>query len=103
VVLTPPTAAEDIGDLEARCFLANGKEQHRLEVTSQFDPSGAVKMEGSIVPDLSPGTWTLWAVVGRPGKLPDPAELQSLAARGETRGRKWVALSQNVRIQPRGP
>ncbi|HWN41626.1 MAG TPA: hypothetical protein VNW71_05360 [Thermoanaerobaculia bacterium] len=102
VVLSPPASAQ-VGPLEAQCFLIKGKEQRRLEVQSQFDPRGTVKMEGSIAPDLQPGTWTLWAVVGRPGKLPDPAELQSLAVKDEEGRRNWIAVPKEIRIQPRGP
>lgn len=90
------------GSLEARLFLQSGDEMRRLETRSEI-AEGAVKIKGSLDPDLQAGTWTLWAVVGRPGGLPEPAELQSLAAQDGLRQRGWVAVSRDVRIQPRGP
>jgi hypothetical protein len=103
MILSPDTAVAEAKSLEARGFLVLGGEQRAMEAKIHVEPSGVVKLEGSIPRDLQTGTWTLWAVVGRPGELPDPAELQSLAAQGETRQRNWVAVSQDVRIQPRGP
>jgi hypothetical protein len=104
--LRPETAASPrIGELEARCFLARDQELRTLEVRSQFDPGGAVKMEGTLPSDLQPGGWTLWAVVGRRGKLPDAADLRS-ATKAPVRRRDWAAVPQDIliqRIQPRGP
>lgn len=102
VRLRPVTASRP-GRLEAQLFLRSDRELRGLETQSEIDPGGAVKMNALLDPDLQPGPWTLWAVVGRPGDLPDPDELQSLAARGEIRERDWVAVSQGIRIQPRGP
>jgi hypothetical protein len=104
VILRPDTAVTEGKSLEARCFLVRGGEQRRMEVVQgRFEPSGAVKLKVSIARDLQPGPWTLWAVVGRPGDLPDPAELRSPSAKDEVRRRNWVAVSQDVRIQLRGP
>lgn len=100
VVLTPPTAAK-AGSLEALCFLTDGRERHLVELKSLFDPRGTVRMDGSIPSDLPPGTWTLWAVVGRPGDLPDPAELRSPAE--PIRREDWTAVPVDIRIRPRGP
>ena len=58
-------------------------------------------MESLLGPDLQEGTWTVWAVVGRPGDLPDPAELRSQGGRG--REEDWIAVSKDIRIRPRGP
>lgn len=102
VVLHPETAART-GRLEAQLFLLQGREQRRLDAWSEFDSGGAVRMKASLDRSLQPGTWTLWAVVGRPGNLPDPAELQALAARDEIRRRDWVAVPKSIRIRPRGP
>ena len=98
-----PSESSRAGRLEARLFLLRGGELRRLETQHEIDPGGAVKMKGSIDRDLQPGTWTLWAVVARRGDLPDPAELQSLAARDEIRRRDWTAVPQDIRIRPRGP
>lgn len=100
VVLHPE--GKSSGSLEAQLFLQGSDELRHLKTRSVI-ADGDVKIKGSLDPDLQAGTWTLWAVVGRPGDLPDPAELRSLAARGEIRQRDWVAVPKNVRIQPRGP
>lgn len=100
VILHPE--GESSGSLEGQLFLQRGDELRPLETRSE-SAEGTVKLKGSLDTDLQPGTWTLWAVVGRPGDLPEPAELRSLAARGEVRKRDWVALARNVRIQSRGP
>jgi hypothetical protein len=106
VVLRPGTAASSrMGELEVRSFLIQGQELRPLEVRSQVDPGGAVRMEGSFPSDLRPGTWTLWAVAGRRGKLPDPADLP-LSAKTPSRQRDWVAVPQDIliqSIQTRGP
>lgn len=100
VILRPDTEVTEAKTLEAQCFLVRGGERRPMEVHSHFEPSGVGKLDGSIPHDLQPGLWTLWAVVGRPGELPDPAELQSPSAKDEG---NWVAMSRDIRIQPRGP
>lgn len=103
-VVLHPTESLRQARLETQIFLRQGEELRLLEAQSdEIDSGGAVKMKGSIARDLRPGTWTLWAVVGRPGDLPDPAELQVLTARGAVRGRDWVAVAKEIRIQLRGP
>jgi hypothetical protein len=99
VILRPDTAVTEAESLEARCFLVRDGEQRHVEVQSHSEPSGVVKLNGSIPSDLQMGTWTLWAVVGRPGELPDAAELQ----KDEVRQRSWVAVAKDIRIQLRGP
>jgi len=102
VVLRPATRTKG-KDLEAQCYLLRGPDLRRLELRREIDPgTGAVKMEGSIGRDLQPGAWTLWAVVGRQGKLPAPADLRRLSAVSQARGSKWVAVTQEVRILSRG-
>ena len=100
VRLRPGTASR--GRLEAELFLLRDGEVRRLDAESEID-HGAVRMKTVLDPDLRPGAWTLWAVVGRPGDLPDPAELQSLAAGDEVRRRDWIAIPKGLRIRPRGP
>jgi hypothetical protein len=91
VILQPATRASGKG-LEARLFLLRGGEKRPLEARSEILPeSGAVKMESSIGRDLQPGTWTLWAVVGRRGKLPDDPRKKG----------DWVAMSKEIRLQSR--
>jgi hypothetical protein len=102
VVLTPDVETSGKG-LEARCILVRGQDLRPLEVSSQIDQhKGAVRMEGSIARDIPPGTWTLWAIVGRRGKLPDPTDLQQRSARAKVVQRDWVAVPKEIRIiQPR--
>ena len=88
VRLRPETATRE--SLEAQLFLAQGDELRELEAQSEFFPGGSVKMESSLGHDLQQGTWTLWAVVGRPGDLPDPPELRS--QEGRSRGEDWIAV-----------
>lgn len=101
VVLRPETTASKVGELEARCVLVRGGEERILEVRSELDPGGSVKMDGSLDADIPAGVWTLWAVVGRKGKLPEPAGLRSLPA-VEVRREDWTAVPGTIRIQPRG-
>lgn len=103
VVLRPDTEVARPKSLEAQVSLLRGRELRNLEVQSHIEPSGAVKLEGSLDGDLPPGTWTLWAVVGRRGELPDAEELRSFSARSAVRRRDWVAMPTNVRIRPRAP
>jgi len=103
VVLRPDTEVTWAKTLEAQCFLRHGPELRSLKVRSHVEPSGVVELEGSLDRDLRPGEWTLWAVVGRWGRLPDPADLRSLSARAVVRRRAWVAVTKDIRIQPRGP
>ncbi|HEX5720559.1 MAG TPA: hypothetical protein VF179_30670 [Thermoanaerobaculia bacterium] len=89
--------------LEGQIFLLRRGELRRLETQTESYPGGAVEMNASLDPDLQHRAWTLWAVVGRPGDLPDPAELQSLAVQGKVRRENWIAVSTDIRIRPRGP
>lgn len=100
VVLRPETGVSKAGDLEARCVLVRGGEARVLDLQPVFDPGGSVRMDGELEADLAAGAWTLWAVVGRPGRLPEPAELQALAA-SEVRRDDWTAVPQAIRIEAR--
>lgn len=102
VVLQPATASRP-GFLRTRIFLLRNRDLRPLDTGKEVHRDGAVKLTATIDPDLPPGAWTLWAVAGRLGHLPDPDELLSLAARGEVRRRDWIALSKDIRIQPRAP
>lgn len=100
VVLRPETEVSKAGDLEARCVIIRDSEVRVLKASSQADPGGSVKMDGNLDADLAAGVWTLWTVVGRPGKLPEPAELRTLPA-VEVRRDDWTAVPMKIRIQPR--
>ncbi|HKH47392.1 MAG TPA: hypothetical protein VKM72_22270 [Thermoanaerobaculia bacterium] len=101
VVLSPATGTLGKG-LDAECHLLRGWDQHRLEVLrTEIDPNrGSVKMECSIGHDLPPGTWTLWAIVGR-GRLPTAPDLARLPPGVKIRTRNWVGVPAEIRIQPR--
>lgn len=99
--LRPRTAVEKEPRLEAGCFLVRNGEARRLEVRSEIEASGSIRMRGAIPADVRPGDWTLWAVAGRAGDLPGPEDLRSLAG-SQVRERDWIALSKEVRVQPRG-
>jgi hypothetical protein len=97
----PLATASRAKDLEARYFLIRGQDLRRLEVDSDIDPGGAIKMKGSVGRDLPSGTWILWAVVGRRGKLPDPANLLRFSAQAQVRQKDWVAIPKEIKIQNR--
>jgi hypothetical protein len=99
VLLRPARAAARGSRLEALCVLARGGELHPLETRSEIDPGGAVRMTGSLGRDIPPGAWTLRAVVGRRGKLPEPAALVSLSL--PARERDWVAVGSEILIRLR--
>lgn len=101
VVLRPSTATSGAEPLEARCFLSRNQEIRLLEVRSELAPRGAVKVNGAVPGDVQPGVWTLWTVIGRPGKLPDPADLRPFSAERQVRQRSWVASSRDILIEAR--
>ena len=103
VVLQPSTSVSRLPSLEARCFLVQGKDLRRLEIRKQeHDPGGSIRIVGMLGSDIPPGRWTLWAVIGRPGKLPEDAELRSLSGKAPLRRPDWVVLPKEVLIQPEG-
>jgi hypothetical protein len=98
LVLTPDAGTSG-KHLEVRCFLLRGQDGRSLAVQSLIDEAkGGVRMDGSIAPDIPP--WTLWAVVGRRGKLPQPSALRNQSSR--LVHRDWVAVPKEIQIQPRG-
>ena len=100
VVLRPETAVSGAGPLEARCVLVRGGDRllRLLETRTEIDPDGSVKMDGVLDADVPPGAWTLWAVAGRPGRLPEPAELRNLSA-VKVRRDGWTAMPTAIRIE----
>lgn len=102
VVLRPDRSIAQAEPLAAHSLLAQAGDLHRLETTREkLDRGGAVMMEVLIDQDVQPGDWTLLAVVGRQGKLPEPAELQRFSGHGQVRQRDWVAVSKEIKIQNR--
>jgi len=105
LVLTPQTAVS--GEVGVRCFLARDPggapaataypELRPWPVPGaalQKRPGGAVRIHGTVGREIAvpPGAWTLWAVVGRPGRLPDAAALRAHLARNQTRAPDWEVL-----------
>jgi hypothetical protein len=101
VIARPATEVSRGSELEARCVLVGDRELVSLQVRSEIDPGGSVRMEGSLGRNVSPGTWTLWAVVGRTGKLPDPAALRTFSP--GIREQDWAAVATEILIRPRAP
>jgi hypothetical protein len=101
VIVRPATEVSRGSRLETLCILVRDRELRFLRVRSEIDPEGSVRMEGSLGSEIPPGRWTLWAIVGRPGKLPNPVALRSLSPGG--RERDWVAVGTKVTIRPRAP
>jgi hypothetical protein len=112
LVLTPQTAVS--GEVGVRCFLARDPggapaatahpELRPLPVPGaalQKSPGGAVKIQGTVGREIvvPPGAWTLWAVVGRPRRLPDAAALRAHLARNQTRAPDWEALKVSLKAE----
>ena len=100
-ILRPETTASRSGRLEAQIFLSRGPELRHLEAQPEIDPGGSVKVEGRIDRDVQAGTWILWTVVGRQGKLPDADELRRLSATARIQQKDWIAVPREIQIQPR--
>ena len=99
--LRPETAVPRARSLHAEGFLLRGAELRPLNVQTELDPSGAMRVTGTLDADLAPGQWTLWLIVGRRGSLPDSERLRSFRAAGPFRERNWVALSAALDVRPR--
>jgi len=98
------TAVRRASSLHAEAYLVRDGELRRVEVESEVDAGGgSVRVSGELDRQLPPGSWTLWLVVGRKGRLPDAAELRNLSTGSAVRGRDWVALPKSLQVQPRGP
>jgi len=107
VALRPQTGVKAGAALEAQAFLGAGLDAQgalrRVAIESRFDSAGSVKVEGTLDPDLVPGDWTLWLIVGRPGAAPAADALPSRLAAAPARGRGWVAVPVPLRIGSRAP
>jgi len=107
VALRPQTGVKAGAGLEAQAFLGAGLDAkhalRRVAIESRFDTAGSVKVEGTLDPDLAPGDWTLWLIVGRPGAAPAADALPSRLAAAPARGRGWVAVPVPLRVAPRAP
>lgn len=99
VVLRPRTVVE--GTIVVRLFLANdaGTRPWRVGEAIEVDDSGAVRVEGVVGETIEAplGTWQLWAVVGRPGAMPDAdaVERYRQAPAGRDTG-SWQVLTTTI-------
>lgn len=99
VILRPETAVP--GEVAVRFFLARGAELSPWPVPgAAISPDGVVSIAGTLGHEIQipPGDWTLRAVVGRPGKLPDAAGLRAHIAQGGARAPDWVVLSTDFKV-----
>jgi hypothetical protein len=99
IFLRPETAVS--GPIAVRLFLAHGAELRPWPVPgAAISPDGVVSIAGTLGREIRilPGDWTLRAVVGRPGKLPDAAELRAHLAQGRARAPDWVILSADFKV-----
>ncbi|MDP9122867.1 MAG: hypothetical protein M3O15_16110, partial [Acidobacteriota bacterium] len=102
VDLRPRTTVS--GRVEGRWFVARGAELRELPAARQeVSASGSVRLSGTLGDDLdiAPGEWSLWGVVGRPGKLPNASVVCSLNGSPPFRQRDWIALrcAQTLRVE----
>lgn len=96
----PDTEVVRAGWLAVRCFLVRGREVRPLDVKSQLDRSGSVRVIGTLDRDLPPGEWTLWIVVGRRGKLPGEDALRAAPKDARIHQPEWVAVPAVLRVHP---
>lgn len=95
--LEPREAPE--GEAEVRCcfFLRDGEEvSWRAKV--ETGTAGIVRVRGTLGEDLtlSPGAWTVWAVIGRRGEMPGEEELVAALEAGSTAGEGWRAVGREL-------
>lgn len=92
------------GPVEAYAFASRGKEWVPLG-KERGSENGSVRLRGTLGQDISlpPGDWTIWIVVGRPGKIPATDDLQIELRAGRTRHDDWQAVSGDLRIEGRSP
>lgn len=92
LVLRPQTAVS--GPIAVRYFLGRGTALHHWPAPDEITTDGSVRIAGTVGPEIAipSGKWTLWVVVGRPGTLPDAAELRSCLSRPPSKKPEWLIL-----------
>jgi hypothetical protein len=90
LVARPETAVS--GPVETRYFLGRGDTLSPWSAPEVITTDGSVRIAGTVGREIliPPGEWTLFVVVGRPGRLPDAAELRALHFRPPPGKRDWV-------------
>jgi hypothetical protein len=101
LTIRPDTAVK--GGVEAHGFLSHmGQEDLRPwqpEPHSEFNDKGIVILNGTLGKDIQRGFWTIWGVVGRPGKAPTAKDLQAELRAGRTGNADWQAVSKNLQVK----
>ncbi len=104
LLLTPATSAR--AAVEARAFVARGEQLELLALPSAtLSDDGALRIVGVVGTnvDLPEGESTVLVVVGRPGTLPNAAELRARLAHGSpVRDPHWSAWKLRLQALP-GP
>jgi len=108
LTLTARPAKTVEGAVTARAFfspLAGDGDFHSLDMEPRIAKSGAVQLQGSLGREIQipRGSWSLWIVVGRPGKIPSEGALAAAVRAGKPRGDGWQAISQDLRVEDRAP
>lgn len=101
--LQPDTAVGGAAWLRAEACVVRNEEARQLEVAAEPGTAGVLRLSATLDPDLPPGDWTLWLVVGRLGTLPSVADLRSLSPDLPVQKRHWVALPRTLHVRPRAP
>ncbi len=102
LVLSPATPAA--GPVGGRFYAVRGELWKRWRVELEVASSGALRVRGPIIDDLSlePGSWLLVAAVGRPQALPSVPELRAALAsgRGAPPDGGWQLAEKPVVVEP---
>lgn len=99
LIARPSTAVS--GQVAARFFLGRGQPRSEWPVAYEISPDGVVWVAGTVGSEIKipSGKWTLWVVVGRPGKLPNAEELSAHLSRPPPGKPDWVVVRSRLRIE----
>lgn len=95
------------GPVEVRGFLAPAARAGEIvpwQPETGFEVAeGSVRLRGTVGREirLPPGTWRLWIVVGRPGKVPGESETVDALRSGRRQQEDWQAISADLRVAGR--
>jgi hypothetical protein len=103
LTLRPQTQVPRGESLETRAYLMHRRELWPVEVRTELDPGGAVRLTGVVPPGLESPEMRLSIVVGRRGSMPAIDELLSSGGPTPLRRRSWVAVPVTIPAHPRGP
>jgi len=108
VAVRPLTPIDDLhGPLEVRCLLQAGDQVRSwpsCAERAEIAPTRAVRIAGTVGEELTlePGTWTLWVVLGRRGRIADLEHRPALLTGPRVSKRDWIALRvpKPLRMEP---